>query len=300
MMHIVARPSNRMFVGAPLCRNTSYLAHMAAFAQDVMKCAALMRFVPRPLRPIFGPFFSIPTRLDWQRTKKYTKPLIEQRLADMEKKRMDPDFKWEAPNDYLTWHIELALAEGNTKELEPDMISRYLMPINFAAIHTTTFTMTTALFNLLSSDPKKRYVEQLREEAEHVLAEAGGVWTKQALNKMVKTDSALRESIRLSNFGSKGCLRKVVAKDGLYNEDEGWTAPYGTLVSVDIYNLHQDPEIYRDPFSYDAFRFSNLREEFERKPVEERDEKATLKMKQLGIVTTGETFLAFGHGRHAW
>ena len=300
MMRTIDRASNRMFVGQSLCKNEDYLSNMGKFAQDVIRCTVLMSFVSRPLRPLFGPFISIPNTLHWWRTKRHVVPLIKDRLENMARKRREPSFKWEPPNDYVTWHIETALAEGKAKELEPEMISRFLMPINFAAIHTTTFTITTALFNLLSSDPTKRYVEQLRDEIEQIFAEENRVWTKQGLNKMVKTDSAIRESMRLSNFGTRGCQRKVTAKDGLRNEDEEWTAPYGSMISIDIYDIHHDPEIYPDPFTYNPFRFSDLREEYESKPVEERNEKELLKMKQLGIVTTSETFLPFGHGRHAW
>ncbi|KAI9663237.1 MAG: hypothetical protein M1821_008285 [Bathelium mastoideum] len=300
MMHTVARASNRIFVGVPLCRDETYLQHMCNFAQDVTICITLMSFVPRLLRPLIGPLASVPTKLRWSKAKKYTLPVIRKRLEDIQRKKREPDWKWEAPDDYITWHIETAMAEEKAKEMEPEMISRFLLPINFAAIHTSTFTISTTLFNLLSSDPKERYIEQLREEAERVLAEHDGVWTKQALNQMVKTDSAIRESLRLSNFATDGITRKVTAKDGLYNEDEGWTAPHGSYIAVDLYNMQHDPEIYDDPFAYKAFRFSDMREEYERKPAEERTEQLTLKMLQLGLVTTGETFLSFGHGKHAW
>ena len=299
-MTAVARASNRIFVGAPLCRNDAYLKIMGDFAQSVTICITIMKIIPRLLRPLIGPLASIPNKLQWSRTKKYTMPLIKQRLEDIKRKKREPDWKWEAPDNYLTWHIEMGLAEGKTTEIEPEMISRFLLPINFAAIHTSTFTIATTLFNILSSDPKLRYAEQLREEAERVLAEEKGVWSKQTLNKMVKTDSAIRESLRLSNFATRGLTRKVTAKDGLHNENEGWTAPNGTFISVDLYNMQHDPDVYEEPFVYKPFRFSDMREEYERKPAEERDEQTTLKMMQLGLVTTSETFLSFGHGKHAW
>ncbi|KAI9710005.1 MAG: hypothetical protein M1820_003083 [Bogoriella megaspora] len=299
MMRTIARASNRMFVGLPLCRNESYLSSMSSFSNDIMITIALMRFVPDFLRPIFGRIFSIPNWIHWRKTLKYTMPLIKQRVADLDRKRQEPDWKWEAPDDYVTWHIQQAWSEGKEKEMRPDMVAKYLMPINFAAIHTTTLTITMTLYDLLSSDPSKRFVEGLREEAGRVFKEEGCVWTKQGLNRLVRIDSAIRESMRLSGFATKGVTRKIVAKEGMQNKDEGWTAPYGAFVSVDVRSMHLDPEVYPSPTTYDAFRFSRQREEYEKKAPEDKDEKEILKLKQMGMITTGETFLPFGHGRHA-
>jgi hypothetical protein len=87
----------------------------------------------------------------------------------------DPEFKWEESDDYITWHIRLAESEGRQKELEPEAIALFLMPVIFAAIHTTTFTITMTLFDLLGSDPAKGFIEGIREEAERVFAEENGV-----------------------------------------------------------------------------------------------------------------------------
>lgn len=293
LMKTITRASNRLFVGLPLCRNEDYLANMGAFAQDIILCMNLMRFIPSSLAPIFGPIFSIPNNIHFNRTTKYTVPLIKQRIEDIEQKR-------EVPNDYITWHVKQAQAEGKIKEMEPDIIARFLMPLNFAAIHTTTFTITMTFFDLLGSDPAKGFLEGLREEAERVFRESNSVWDKTSLSRLVRADSAIRESMRVSNFATRGVLRKIIAKDGLRNEEEGWTAPCGALVGVDVHSMHHDPDVYPEPYTYDAFRFSRPREVYEAKDVEEKDSTETLKMKNTGMISTGDTFLPFGHGRHAW
>jgi hypothetical protein len=60
-MNIVARISNRMFVGLPLCiastnfsyvgRNKRYLQHVVQHAATVVKAAIVLRIVPRILKP---------------------------------------------------------------------------------------------------------------------------------------------------------------------------------------------------------------------------------------------------------
>jgi cytochrome P450 len=300
MMRTIAQASNRMFVGVPLCRNEDYLANMGSFAQDVMGVVVAMQFVPSFLAPVFGPLCAIPNTIHYKRVAKYTVPLIKQRLADIAKKDSDPDYKWEEPDDYITWHIRLARSEGKTRELEPEMMSRFLMPLSFAAIHTTTFTITNTFFDLLGSDPARNFMAGLREEAERVFKDEKGIWTKAGLNRLVRADSAIRESMRVSNFLTRGVMRKVVTKEGLKNEDEGWTAPYGAYISVDVDSVHHDPNIYPNPYDYDAFRFSRPREEYEAKHPNDKDSAESLRLKNTGMISTGDTFLPFGHGRHAW
>lgn len=302
MMSLISRAVNRMIVGLPLCRNEDYLMNTGKFAMDVIfGVSVFLRFVPQFLKPVFGPLATLPNRYHYRNTAKYALPLIKERLSEFKRKQEHPEFEWEEPNDYLQWHISLAAAENRQDELTPDMISRRLMPISFAAIHTTTLTITNVLFDLVSSDPSQQYLEGIREEATRVLAEEGGHWTKSGLAKCHRSDSAVRESMRISNFMTRGLLRKVVAAGGIKNRAGGWQAPKGAYVGTDVHSVQHDPLIYPSPDYYDAFRFSRPREEANSNsdsssPV---DTTETLRLKNTGIVTTSDTFLPFGHGRHA-
>lgn len=305
LMVMISRAVNRMIVGLPLCRNEDYLSNASKFAMDVIFAATVfLRFVPQFLKPIVGPVATLPNQIHYRGSAKHTLPLIKERLANFQKKQDDPNFDWEEPNDYLQWHISLASAENRQDELTPDMISRRLMPISFAAIHTTTLTLTNCLFDLIASDPSQQYLEGIREEATRVLAEEGGQWTKPALAKCHRSDSAVRESMRVSNFMTRGLLRKVMVEGGIENKAGGWRAPKGAYVGTDIHSVQHDPLVYPNPDSYDAFRFSRPREEANAHEGESgangtMDPTETLKLKNTGIVTTSDTFLPFGHGRHA-
>lgn len=300
MMDLISRVSNRMFIGLPLCRNEDFLKNNSAFAMDVILMVGLMPFFPKFMHPIVGRLMSIPNHIHYWRTRKHTLPVIRQRLADIEEESRNPDAKLEIPDDYITWHIRTARAEGKTKELDPVVISRFIMPIEFAAIHTTTFSITMALFDIISSDSKEGYLEGIREEAERVYKEANGVWNKASLSKLVRADSALRESMRISSFATRNVQRKIIAKNGVKNVEEGWTAPYGSLISVDAWSRHHDPKYYPNPDEYDAFRFSRPREEYEAAHPGKLDSEQYLRLKNLSMTNTSETYLPFGHGRHAW
>lgn len=296
MLRVIPRLTNRMMVGLPLCRNEEYLTNMSKFAMDVVIASSVvLRVTPQFLKPIVGPLVTIPNRRRWRNTTKYTLPIINERLAKFKRKQEDPSFKWDEPNDYLSWHINLATAEGRHDELTPDRISRRLMPLNFAAIHTTSVTLTNIMFDLLSSPSSPEWLKGIREEAEKVLSEEGGRWTKDGLARCHRSDSAIRESMRVSNFMTTNVMRKVMPKDGVENKTEGWRAPHGALVVMDMHSVQHDPEIYPDPYTYDAFRFSRPREEADASSVHSE----VRGLKNTGLVTTSDIFLPFSHGRHA-
>ena len=296
MMVIIPRITNRMLIGLPICRNEDFLNSMSKFAMNVIAYATLyLRVMPRFLRPILAPLITMPNTRLWRNTTKYTLPIINERLANFKRKQEDPSFQWDEPNDYISWHINVATAEGRHDELTPDMISRRLMPLNFAAIHTTALTVTNTILDLLSSPSSPEWLEGIREEAERVLAEEGGQWTKAGLARCRRSDSAIRESMRVSNFMTRNLLRKVMPKEGIENIAEGWRAPQGALIGVDMQSVQHDPEIYPDPHTYDPFRFLKQGERADASAVPSNDPGT----KNTGLTTTSDIFLSFSHGRHA-
>ena len=305
MMHIIARASNRVFIGLPLCRNEAYLKSMEAFAGDVSMAIILMRFVPKILEPFVGRLITLPNGHHYRQSAALHMPVVRERLSNMARKDADPDFKWEEPNDYLSWHIRLAQKEGNVSEMEPEMISKRLMPLNFGAIHTTVFTITNCLFDVLASKPSnganKAPMDVIRDECVEEHKACGGQWKKTNMSRLTHADSAIRESMRVSGFVTRGLQRKVVAKDGIEHEGLGLKLPYGSTVSVDAYGIMHDDNAFEAAETFDAFRFARQREQDDASGSESDEDKtrATLGSKQLSCSSTSETFLTFGHGRHA-
>lgn len=107
--------------------------------------------------------------------------------------------------------------------------------------------------------------------------------------------------MRLSLMARALTHRKVVAREGVTNAAEGWHAPYGASLMLDLAGTHRDPDLYADPEKYDPWRFSRQREEYEARPAGEKtDPDEAVRMKWLGMVTTSAEYLPFSHGRHAW
>jgi len=321
-MNILPRVVNRMVTGPALCRNEDFLKNCRGFALAVMTTRAALRFVPWWLRFIVGPLAAIPNHRRYRNVAKYSIPLIQKRLQHYaDANARDPTTEaQDMPNDYISWQIALASSEGREDELTPEIITRRILLLNFAGTHTTTIAVTNLLFNLASSPPSQQHIEGLREEVCRVYAEEGGTWTRDGLNRLHRCDSAIRESLRLSNMTTCNLQRKVVHKAGIRHA-EGWSLPQGGLIAVDEHNAQHDPEIYPDPYTYDAFRFSRCKEtdadsgygsggdhgsdseKASSNPTARGDGLGSVSHavanKNTTLATSSDVFLPFGHGRHA-
>lgn len=103
-------------------------------------------------------------------------------------------------------------------------------------------------------------MKPLRDEVKEVTSELG--WTKDAVDKMYKLDSFIRESLRVNGLATRKSLpgigtvllkivltlslitvsmqRTVIKPDGM-TFSNGVTLPYGTLLSVPERAIHDDP-----------------------------------------------------------
>ncbi|PNS17352.1 Cytochrome P450 3A4 [Sphaceloma murrayae] len=299
---LIPRLTNRVLVGLPISRDKHYLDNMVGFTNDVIRNIILLGIVPEALKPIIGRLAGLPSWYHWRQTSRHTLPIVRQRLQDLSRKEAnDPEYKdWVPPNDYITWHIKLARSENRLDELDPTMITQRLMPLNFAAIHTTSLTAFNTIIDLVASPPSRGFLAGIEEECTRVWSEEGNRATKDGLSRLFRTDSAIRESMRVSNFAQTIVARTVVVEGGITNEAEGWHAPKGTTLSMNVHNILHDPDLYEEPESYDAFRHSREREAWEAKSAEDKaDMEEALRVKRKGMVTTSDAHFPWGHGRHA-
>lgn len=297
-MKMIPGLTNRMLVGKSLCRERKFLDSVLGFTMDAIRTQSFLFLFPKALHPIMGSLLSLPTKLHYWQSSRFTLPLIKRRISDIKKKDAgDPEYKaWKEPRDFITWSYRTAQAEGRIEEAQPDRIAQRIMPINFASIHTTSLTAYETMINILGAD--SGVVESLREEAHRILREEGG-WTKQGLSRMHRIDSVIRESQRVSPIALTFIHRKVVAKEGI-TTPEGVYLPHGTLLSCPWAPIAGDPDLHEHPQEFDPFRYSRPREAYDATGAEERTSADALKLKQTGLVTTGVHHLPFGHGRHAW
>ncbi|KAF8959646.1 cytochrome P450 [Flammula alnicola] len=268
-MKIVGRASNRIFVGTPLCRDPDYIKLNVQFTIDVVQAGAILRAVPRLLRPLVNSLISnVPKRI--RHGLKHLGPVIQARRQEREEKGDQAD----KPVDLLTWLMD----EAKGEEATDWYLTSRILTVNFAAIHTSSMTFTHA-FYYLAAYPE--YLQALREEVEEVVKDEG--WTKAGLDKMHKIDSFIKESQRLHPLGNI-MMQRVAVKDFTFSD--GTIVPRGTTVGVAVQRAHMTESVYEDPMKFDGFRFVKMKE---REGME----------KKFDMVSTSCESLAFGHGRHA-
>ncbi|KAI0362950.1 cytochrome P450, partial [Pilatotrama ljubarskyi] len=176
--------------------------------------------------------------------------------------------------DMLQWLVDSP--EGKNDTLKE--VSDRVMMLNFAAIHTSSNSVSLTLYHL-AEHPE--CIQPLREEIESVIGEEG--WTKAALGRLWKLDSVLKEFQRFNGLGLVSLVRKAMKDITLR---DGTFIPRGCGVSIASYGTHHDQSIYPDPQVFDPFRFSRMREQ-EGEGVKHQ------------FVNTSTDYIAFGHGRHA-
>ncbi|KAJ7153685.1 cytochrome P450 [Mycena filopes] len=280
IMAVVARVSNRLFVGLPLCRDKVYLRNNVEFALDVIRSARRVALFPYFLRPVVAPFITHKTKC-FATAIKLLGPTVQERLE--KERELGPEWAGK-PNDFISCLLESADEESRTT---PDLVLR-ILATNFAAIHTSSMAFTHALFDLAAYP---EHLLPLREEVERVMQAEGGHWSKAALNGMVLVDSFLRESQRMNNSGPVSMNRKVMAKEGFHLSD-GTIIPHGAIVCVAAQATHRDAAKFDNPTKFDGFRFARERSEHAAK----HEEDSVFKRQ---MISTSVDHLPFGTGKHA-
>jgi cytochrome P450 len=302
MCNIAGNMVNRAFVGLPFCRDPELVNNGMAFARDVPVAAALINLVWEPLRPIMAPLITIPNYIHTRKFRKILASEISRRLRNYDEHRRDPEAKSPAesePNDFLQWSIQQAKEAGDPYMWRNATLADRILAVNFAAIHTTSFTLTDALLDLVSSKPET--LDEIRDEVTSVLALHGGQWNKRALAQLEKLDSAIRESARYSAMVSLALGRVVAAKDGLVTAS-GVHLPRGTRISVPAYSVMHDEARYAGAETFTPFRFSDQRNSSSSHPVNGGDGAPStdyVRRARNAFPTTSPDYLVFGYGKHS-
>jgi cytochrome P450 len=295
LVAVVAKVSGRVFVGPELCNDKDYLDMGSNYTIDLMTAVQALK----KLRPLTKAFWA-PRLPEVQQLRKREKalsdflwPIVEERMTA---KAKDPN--WQEPDDMLQWIIN----RSNGKE-SIDKIASLQLGLIFAAIHTTTMTATNILYTLAVTP---EYLEPLREEIRNAMAANGGIITSRALQEMEKLDSYMKEVTRfyppgvskssrplasqtyniltlpfLSASFSRRTIKGITLSNGQY-------IPPGVIIEVPSAAIYLDPTHYPSASSFDGFRSQKLRASGKAADIARNQ-----------FVTTNETNLGFGYGRHA-
>jgi cytochrome P450 len=258
------------------------------FADTFVSITGLIGIMPRILRPLVGFIGSRPQRSIIAKEKKLLEPEFRKRMEKYIQRTSDWEVK--EPQDHL--QIMLRYAQANhPEELNLHDITTRIAISNIGSFHQTSFTATNIILNILASDKEYNTISTLREEFATVLGTGEDFkWTKACAAKLIRTDSVIRETLRMHSYGNRAILRRVVA-DGLKTED-GIVLPKGAMVSVLTNPLHCDGEIFPNPSKFDPWRFSRLQEAAVASDPNNNGS-------NWSFISTGLHNMVFGHGKHA-
>ncbi|QKX59125.1 uncharacterized protein TRUGW13939_06256 [Talaromyces rugulosus] len=282
--HVVARASNRVFVGGELCRNNDYIESSLRYVSRVSACGLLLNFFPSWLRHYLGVLFQIPIRVAYSQCSKHLLPIFSE-LTGSEAASCTHLFSSWLVNNSKKYPL-------SSLERTPDYLSRRIMALNFASIHTTTLTTCNLLLDIFSD---RTTASLLRDESLVSSASWNTTWNRGRLNQMLRLDSALRESLRLWGLVAKAMSRKVMQPAGIILPS-GQRLLQGTTVCVSGWGLHHDENVHQQPFEFIHDRFMR-RSTHGASPSQEETEMGT--SAGHAAAETDVNFAAWGIGKHA-
>lgn len=263
------------------------------YTRDIFRSAAIIRMVPAPLRPIAQ--YLIPNLRSVKRHNARARDLIGAILRQREVEEQLPGY--EKPEDAIQW-IKDTIPESDWKDYDFQGVAQ--LAIGAVSIHTTTALTTNVIFDLATY---QEYVPILKEEIAEVLKEHEDTWTLEAMAKLKKLDSFIKESLRYNGATTSKSRcpfplwllenanqikvtfqRKALKPITLH---DGTVLPAGTLAFSPTNAISFDPSIYPNAETFDGLRFYNLRQ------VSPEDDR------RYHLTSTSNIQMQFGGGRHA-
>lgn len=296
LAYIVARLAAKTLGSAELSRNDEWLGITIGVTQTSMAAAHALRaswpwWTRWLARYVFPPVKKV--LADRARAAEILRPILEERLAALKA----GNTKTGRPNDGIQWLVEYYNAVGKGARLTPELLAQNQLFYAMAAIHSSTAILLSILYDLI--DERHGQIRgELVDEIQQVRKEFGS-WSRQAVSKLVKLDSFMKESQRIHYVGHGKCpiashgwgfasnrpARVTRAAQVPYTFKDGLHIPKGTMLQILHSGLQQDPEFFEYPETFDPWRFLKKRHEGE--------------ANKFQFASLSETETTFGAGFHA-
>ncbi|XP_070155094.1 cytochrome P450 4C1-like [Polyergus mexicanus] len=143
--------------------------------------------------------------------------------------------------------LDLLIAASRDNLLTDLDIKDEVETFMFAGHDTTAMSMTFALLLLAEH---KDVQEHVRVEVDTVMRENGGKLSMRSLQKLSYLDRCLKETLRLYTI-APFIMRKIEEDVKLHS----YVIPAGTILHLNIYGVHRDPNFWSNPEVFDPDRF---------------------------------------------
>lgn len=296
LAYIIARLAAKTTGSAELSRNDEWLGITIGVTQTSMAAAHALRaswpwWTRWLARYVFSPVKNV--LAGRARAAEILRPILEERVAAL---HADNE-KSERPNDGIQWLVEYYHARrGKGARLTPELLAQNQLFYAMAAVHSSTAVLLSVLYDLI--DGRHEHIKaELIAEIEQVHKEFGS-WSRQAVSKLVKLDSFMKESQRIHYVGHGESpltpflicgltqpARGTRAAKVPYTFKDGLHLPQGTMIQFLHSGPLQDPDYFPDPETFDPWRFLRKRQEGD--------------PNKFQFASLSETETTFGAGFHA-
>nr|GEW41481.1 cytochrome P450 CYP82D47-like [Tanacetum cinerariifolium] len=247
----------RMLFGSPF---TSEIQNADEFKNAIRRFLELLgAFVPSDVVPCLKWFDLGGYEKKMKKTAKEIDVMVDKWLQ-LHKKKMKSTRQVDGSTDQV---FMATLFSRVKEELKHDLYSFSIdaivkstcLAIFAAASHTTTVTLTWALA-LLANNP--RVLQNAQQELEKHVGRDSEVEDSD-LKNLVYIQAIIKETLRLYPVAPLSAPREST-EDCVVG---GYTVPKGTVLLVNIWNIHHDSQMWTDPFIFEPERFLTSKKEID-------------------------------------
>ncbi|RHZ46133.1 hypothetical protein Glove_633g2 [Diversispora epigaea] len=239
---MVARPVADILVGQEISKNEDVVKAFANFTQDFTSILAIPPILSFIHPQLHNQIVTLPLKFGWNpilkhltTLKKHLRPVLEKRLKD---KEILGD-KYEPPLDIVEYLLNSP--EYETKVITDDYLNKicdFLFMVVIVSIHSTSRHLTSALYDFAG---RPELWDDLYEEQVIIDKECNGELSSQHINKMVKLDSFVRETLRTFDAVLTTTPHRSVES---YTFKNGMTIPKGRKVQTYLIDIHYNATAY--------------------------------------------------------
>ncbi|KAI0015349.1 hypothetical protein F4780DRAFT_784252 [Xylariomycetidae sp. FL0641] len=237
----------------------------ARLRDGLFSAAAIINCMPPFLRPVHAPILAWPTQRHRDRYREVVVSVIEERIRLWAQHIKTGKGERRAAGariqcDFTQWLIARA-AQHRPGHLDPAKLSYRLFALNTTIVYAMGFVFAQTVLNLCACPKSARFLDGIAAECARVAARyPDGLASPAAIEQTHRADSAIRESMRVSEVGVVLLPCDVVGSKVL-DLGIGVVCPPGTRLVWPTQCIQHDPESWVDPLRSDAFRFSDLFEQ---------------------------------------
>lgn len=177
------------------------------------------------------------------------------------------------------------------KEMDPHTIAQRVLALTSMFIFAIGWVFFHALLDIHNSPDRDKWVIGIEEECLRVAGEHHGLASREAIESLHRLDSAVRESMRVSDVMVHILPLDVISSSIDLGNDLQITPQSGMRTVFPAQMIHNDKDWYPDPERFDAFRFS--------REFEQSTHVGTHANKRETMTTITPHYLPFGYGRHS-